>query len=141
MELVVRSNTLRIRVRYPSSSTQENDAMILFQEEVGLYFSLGGLRSLSKTADKLEEIRQKRQGKATRITDPIVANIIRCQGIDAGRIYTRYQNGKFIQEEGDRAKAAELLSQLTPKSLEIFDAQTAESTVQLAQKHQQAIIR
>lgn len=139
VELVVRSNTLRIRVRYPSSREQENDAMILFEEEVGLYFALGGLRSLSKTSDQLEEIKQKRQGKSTRITDPIVANIVRCQGIDAGRIYTRYQKGKFIQEKGDRAKAAELLGQLTPKSLEVFDAQTAESTSQLAKKHQQSV--
>ncbi|MDX1657117.1 MAG: acetyltransferase, partial [Candidatus Competibacteraceae bacterium] len=137
-ELVVRSNALRIRVAYPKSREEENDAMILQREDVGLYFALGGSQALPAARDALEEVRARRQGKGERITDPIVANIVRDEGIDTGRPYLRYRDGKFSQQDGDRARAAELLENLKGAALKAFDPHTAEQTKKLAQKHRRA---
>ncbi|MEM1135003.1 MAG: acetyltransferase [Bacteroidota bacterium] len=135
-ELIVASNTLRIRIRFPQSAEAENDAMVLFQNEVGLYFALGGSSVLPKAKEALEDIYERRQGKKKTITDPIVANIIRCAGIDAARPYERYINGKFKHIPGDREKAASLLEQLSSTVLKnTFDAHTAKHTQALAKKH------
>ena len=135
-DLVVTSNTLRIRIRFPQSSEDENDAMVLLRDDVGLYFALGGSTALTTVHDELENIRQRRQGKRKTITDPIVTNIVRCAGIDAGRPYDRYIDGKFKHVRGNRAKAAELLEQLSPAVLKkAFDAHTAKHTEALAMKH------
>lgn len=137
-EFVIRSDPLRIRVRYPDNRIEEENAEVLLREDVGLYFALGGSRGLPEAHDDLEEIRDHRQDEAGQVTDPIVACITRCQGIDVGRPYIRYRDGEFIEESGDREKAAELLEKLEPETLEVFDAHTAESTQKLAQKHRQA---
>lgn len=139
-DLIVTSNTLRIRIRYPQSSEDENDAMVLLRDDVGLYFALGGSSALPDVQSELENIRQRRQGRRKRITDPIVANIIRCAGINAGRSYERYIDGKFQPICGDREKAAELLEQLSPTVLKkTFDAHTAKYTAKLAKKHRDAV--
>lgn len=135
-DLIVRSNTLRLRIRFPENPAEENDAMILLTDDVGLYFVLGGSSALTKAHEALETIRDRRQGKRTTINDPIVANIVRCAGIDAGRSYQRYEDGKFRTVEGDHAKSAEFLEQLTPAVLRnSFDAHTASHTELLAKKH------
>jgi hypothetical protein len=138
-DLIVTSNTLRIRVRFPHSVEEENDAEVLHREDVGTYFALGGSRVMPEASDDLEKIRLRRQGKQKTIKDPIVANIVRCAGIDAGRSYERYLDRKFKHSKADKAKAAGLLKELTPGLLKnTFDAHTARCTAELAQKYYKA---
>ena len=135
---IVRSNTLRIRVGVPKSTAEEHDGMVLLRSDVGLYFALGGSDGLDKAEDDLSEVLERRMGKAKTVTDPVAANIVRCKGINAGRAYIRYQEGKFNERDGDRAEAAEWLGKLGSRALDAFDASTAASTERLAQKHQKA---
>ncbi len=137
-EFIVRSNTLRIRVGVPKSDQEEQDAMVLLRSDVGLYFALGGSDGLEEAHTDLQEVRDRRQGRRKTIVDPIVANITRCQGINAGRPYTRFVDGKFKAEDGDRVLAAELLGMLDNRALQAFDASTAASTKRLATKHRKA---
>ncbi len=137
-EYVVYSDPLQIQVAAPKTMDEERDALTLFREDVGLYFALGGAHDMDKTRDALEEVRERRQGKAKKIKDPIVANIIRCKGIDTGRSYVRFQDGKFKEYIGDRAQAANLLDTLTTQALKAFDDDTVASTKSLAKKHRKA---
>ncbi|UCC29064.1 MAG: hypothetical protein JSU86_12760 [Phycisphaerales bacterium] len=139
-DLMVRSNTLRIQVRYPHSREEEDDAAVLFRNDVGLYFALGGSQVLSGAREALELVQQRRQETSTVVDDPIVANIVRCAGIDAARPYERYGKRKFRHVGGDRKKAADLLEQLTGDVLErTFDSHTVKHTQRLAKKHRKAV--
>lgn len=135
---IIRSNTLRIRIGVPKSKTEEKDGMVLLRSDVGLYFALGGSDSLEKADDDLSEVLERRVGNAKTITDPVAANIVRCKGINAGRPYIRYQEGKFKKRDGDRDQAAEWLEKLGRSALQAFDASTADGTKSLAKKHRKA---
>lgn len=143
-ELIARSEPLRIRVATPKSMDEERDALALLRDDVGLYIALGGSDSLSEAEDSLNEIRERRQyyskreGEGQEATDPIVANITRCAGINAGRTYLRYRQGKFEERLGDREEAARLLSSLDDEALKAFDNNTARETKKLAELHMQA---
>ena len=111
----------------------------MLRNDVGLYFSFGGSQRLSDAHDALEEVRKRRQGRAKTITDPIVANIVRCNGIDAGRSYQRYSDGKFKPIDGDSCAAADLLEGLSGAVLrKTFDAHTAKHTEMLTKKYRKA---
>ena len=139
-DFIARSNTLKVRIGYPQGAGDEEDALTLFRNDVGAYFALGGVSSLPEAADALRELCDRRQGAAESITDPIVAAIVRCQGIDAGRWYMRYQDGEYRRYDGDRAKAAELLERLSQKTLRAcFDPTTAYHTERLGQRHREAV--
>lgn len=135
---IIPSNTLRIRVGYPRTREEEEDALVLLREDVGLYFALGGSRVFDKARDDLEAVRARRQGKAKKIQDPIVANIVRCAGIDAARIYVRKRKGKFSTDAGDRKRAADILEQLDDQALRAFDPNTATCTKALTRNHRRA---
>ncbi len=135
---IIRSNTLRIRVGVPKSSAEEQDGMVLLRSDVGLYFALGGSDGLDKADDDLSEILERRKGRGKTVTDPVAANIVRCKGINAGRPYIRYQDGKFNHRDGDRAQAADWLEKLGSRGLKAFDASTAVGTEKLAAKHRKA---
>jgi hypothetical protein len=100
---------------------------------------LGGSDGLEDARDILEKIRKRRQGKDKVIRDPIVANIVRCEGINVGRPYVRFREGRFEEKEGNRKRAANLLASLGNQALRAFDAHTAEHTKRLAEKHQNAL--
>ncbi|MBE2224826.1 MAG: acetyltransferase [Anaerolineae bacterium] len=136
---IIRSNTLRIRVGVPKSNAEEQDGMVLLRSDVGLYFALGGSDGLDKADDDLAEVLERRMGRAKTVTDPVAANIVRCKGINAGRPYIRFQNGKFNRRDGDQAQAAEWLDKLGSRALRAFDVSTAVSTEKLAAKHRQAV--
>lgn len=138
-EFIVPSNSLRIRVAYPKTREEEEDALVLLRNDVGLYFALGGSRALDKARDDLEEVRARRQGKSRKIRDPIVANIVRCAGIDAGRTYLRRRADKFVTDEWNSERAAQLLEQLDDQALRAFDTETAATTKKLAQKHRSVV--
>ena len=133
-ELVIRSEPLRIRVAPPRTREEDHDAMVLLREDVGLYFALGGSDGLERASDDLEAVRQRRQGKKKSIADPVVANIVRCAGINAGRPYVRYRDGSFSSREGDAAESAKLLGSLGTTALAAFDQHTREGTGSLARK-------
>jgi hypothetical protein len=138
-EYIVYSNALHIRVATPKSMGEERDALTLFRDDVGLYFALGGAINLEPARDALDEVRDRRQGKAKTVKDSVVANIVRCEGIDAGRSYVRLQRGEFATRVSDRVQAATLLETLDGQALQAFDAHTAENTQNLAQKHRNAV--
>jgi hypothetical protein len=138
-EYIIPSNVLKIRVGYPRSREEEADALVILRGDVGLYFALGGSRALDRAGSDLEEVRRRRQGRARKITDPIVANIVRCQGIDAGRSYLRSREGEFVVDESNFEQAAELLEKLDDEALRAFDPDTAENTKKLAERHRRAV--
>jgi hypothetical protein len=126
-------------VGYPRSREEEADALVVLRDDVGLYFALGGSRALDRASDSLEEVLARRQGRARKITDPLVANIIRCKGIDAGRSYLRSIAGKFVVDESNFERAAEFLESLGDEALRAFDPDTTENTKRLAEKHRHAV--
>jgi len=111
--------------------------MVLLREDVGLYFALGGSDGLDRAYQDLEQIRKRRQGRKKTITDPVVANIIRCAGINAGRPYIRYRDGGYSTKDGSAETSAQLLESLGKGALAAFDLQTQEGTRQLAAKARQ----
>jgi hypothetical protein len=131
VEQLVSSNVLRIQVAYPTR-VEEQDLGDLFDPEVGTYFALGGSPVLERAQAKLARI-QERRGDDT--GDPIVANIIRCAGINAQRSPVRYDadNKRFRQVPADLEEAARQLGRLDEPALANFDPTTARSTRALGQ--------
>lgn len=128
--LIVRSNTLPIRVAAPMQIEEEHDAMDLFRDDVGVYLTLGGNRNLETAHDKLAAIAERRGGDTK---DPIVATIVRAQALDASREYVRKEAGAaFSRQEAKPDQAASLFNQLDDPALGAFDAVTAEQTRELA---------
>ncbi|MGH2985261.1 MAG: acetyltransferase [Solirubrobacterales bacterium] len=136
-DLILRSETLPLRVATPKAIEEEEDAMDLFRDDVGVYLALGGNRGLASAAQALEAIRERRQAGEEEVRDPVVAVIVRAQGIDAGRTYVRYEAEDYRELEGDPEKAADLLRQLDQEALMGFDRQTAEGTMDLATSYTQ----
>jgi hypothetical protein len=124
VDQIARSTPLRIRVAYPQSLDEERDVIDIFRKDVGYYLALGGSDILTDAAETLEEIRQRRQGKAKEITDPLVANIVRAQAINYSRDFISYQDGKYKTREANAGKAVNLLSQLEASSEQPFDPVT-----------------
>lgn len=129
-DLVVPSNTVRIRVAAPRSDDDERDAMNFFTPEVGMYLTLGGSAALSKTRDMLDEIVERR-GKD--LNDPLVAHVTRARAIDCARSYVRYEDQKFSVSRPDIEQAASLLNRLRDSAPASFDAATARQTAELAE--------
>lgn len=136
-DLILRSETLPLRVATPKAVEEEEDAMDLFRDDVGVYLALGGNRSLASAAQALEQIRERRQAGEEEVRDPVVAAIVRAQGIDAGRTYVRYEAEDYRELEGDPEKAGDLLGQLDQEALEGFDRETAKGTLELATSYEQ----
>lgn len=137
-ELIVRSETIRIRVATPKTIEEENDALLFFRDDVGLYLALGGSDALPAAAQALDAIAERRQGKSKKVTDPLVASILRAKGINAGRSYIRFQDGQFERREPQYEVAVDLLKDLDDAALKAFDPSTAERTKALAGKYQSA---
>lgn len=128
-ELIVRSPVLPIRVAAPQTVDEDRDAMQLFRDDVGVYIALGGNRRLAGAHDALAEVVERRRGD---VSDPVVAAIVRAQGLDARRSYVRYRAGDFQQVAAEPDRAAELLGSLDDDALCAFDRTTAEGTRRLA---------
>lgn len=128
-ELVVRSKPLPIRVAAPLQIEEEQDAMDLFRDDVGVYLALGGNRTLEKAHEKLAAIAERRRHDQT---DPIVATITRARAMDATREYVRKIDGAFKRQNADPDLAADLLGKLGGGILDAFDPVTAEQTRKLA---------
>jgi hypothetical protein len=121
---LLRSNPLRIRVAHPQSLDEERDALDIFRKDVGYYLTLGGSDVLTKAADTLEEIRERRQSKAKTVEDPLVAYIVRSKTINDSRDFITYEQGTFRTRSADTAKAIDLLDQLETPARGFFDPAT-----------------
>ena len=130
--LTYRSNALRVRIGYPKSREEERDAMELFRWDVGQYIALGGSDALGGAHDTLQVIRHRRQDKDREITDPLVANIVRCEALLASRESVIYRDGKHDVAPADPALAGRLLQSLSAIAGEVFDPYTRGSTEALA---------
>jgi hypothetical protein len=98
---------------------------------VGFYFAIAGSDGLHGVAEHLSEVRKRREKRSLSLSDDgVIANIVRCEGINAGRPYPK--------RDGDRAEAARILGQLDDNALRAFDEGTAKATRRLAQKHRKA---
>jgi hypothetical protein len=129
----IRSNTLNIRVAYPKTDDEERDGQDLFRPDVGYYFALGGSDVLADAEDVLDKIVARRQQKARTVTDPLVANIVRCKAINQSRDFILYSAGKYRTRKADPARARELFSSIKTVMSKIFDPQTAASTSRLSE--------
>jgi hypothetical protein len=134
-DLIVRSETLPIRVATPKEVAEEQDALELFRDDVGAYLALGGNRGLASAGEAVEAVRERRQAGEAEVRDPVVAAIVRAQGIDAGRRYVRYAEGEFRELEPEPERAASLLGQLDDRALRAFDRETAAGTRETAEAY------
>jgi hypothetical protein len=124
-ELVLRSQTLPIRIAAPQSIDEDRDALDLFRDDVGVYMALGGNRNLAEAHDRLQGIVERRGGD---VSDPVVAAIVRAQALDARREYVRIQDTGSRVLGADPDRAAALLGRLDERALLAFDAETAKQT-------------
>jgi hypothetical protein len=128
-DLIVPSNTVRVRIGAPRSDQDERDAMDFFTPEVGMYLTLGGSAALTKTREMLDELADRRNND---LDDPLVAHITRARAIDNARAYVRYEDRKFYVSQPDLEQAATLLTKLRNNAPTVFDAATARQTAHLA---------
>ncbi len=128
----IKSNTLPIRIAYPKTDEEERDGLELFRWDVGYYIALGGSDVLSDAEDVLNAIVDRRQGKAKTVTDPLVANIMRCKAINQTRDFILYSNGKFKTRSANPEKAKEIFASISQVMPNVFDAETCSSTSKLA---------
>lgn len=139
-DLTFTSNKLRIYVSTPRSQQDEIDvANVLFRDDVGTFFALGGAKHLTKADSDLTEICDRRLHKRKTVCDPVAANIIRCKGIDAGRWVISRAPGNFKLIEGNPEAAAEHLRRLTTgnqSGFDYFDSETARTTGDLLKKYE-----
>ncbi|MDJ0826516.1 MAG: hypothetical protein QNJ16_13520 [Rhodobacter sp.] len=135
-ELVAASNKLTLHIAHPQSRAEEKDVVnVLHRNDVGVFFALGGSRALDKATNDLAEILERYAPDLAMVTDPIAANIVRCNGIDVGRRYRRYASGRFRASDGNPQEAAAELARLTDQALQAFDENTAKATKALRQRH------
>jgi hypothetical protein len=137
-DLIIRSNPLLIRVGFPKSVDEERDALELFRDDVGAYLALGGTDGLPAARDALQAVRERRQGRDGTVRDPVVAGIVRAEGINAGRPFLRYHDGRYRERPPDPDQAAKLLGSLDATALQTFDAHTAEHTKKLAESYRRS---
>ncbi len=134
-ELIVPSNRLQIHVAHPESRTEEEEVVTVLQrEDVGAWFALGGSSALEAAEKALEAVLERRLYGTKDVTDPIAANILRCQGINAGRRYRRFISGRYRSTEGKPDVAASLLGRLGDAAMRAFDRSTAAATGRLRDK-------
>jgi hypothetical protein len=129
-DLIVPSNTIRVRIGAPRSDEDERDAMEFFTPEVGMYLTLGGSAALTKARDTLDELANRRNND---MDDPLVAHITRARAIDSARAYVRYEDHKFYVTRPNVERAAGLLTKLRDNGARTFDAATARQTAHLAE--------
>ncbi len=128
----IKSNSLNIRIAYPKTSEEERDGQNLFRQDVGFYFALGGSDVLSDAENVLDEIVERRQGKAKTVKDPLVANIMRCKAINQSRDFILYSDGKYRTRAANPAKAREMFTSIKNVMTKVFDPQTAAKTTRLS---------
>lgn len=128
-ELVVRSNTIRIRIGTPRSREDERQAMDFFTDDVGLYMALGGSPALPRAQKVLSDIADRRKHD---LKDPLVAHIERAAGFDAQRTYVRFQDGKFQVTEARSGDALAHLERVQKGPMPGFDFHTAQVTREIA---------
>lgn len=138
-ELIVPSAPLKIHVAHPQSLAEENEVVdVLHRTDVGVWFALGGSSALDQAEADLKAVLDRRTDGGDRLIDPVAANIVRCQGINAGRRYKRFsltRRRPYYTDGGDREAAAGLLSRLDKRALAVFDHETAAGTRSLRDKH------
>lgn len=133
---IVPSNVLRVRIGFPHSREDEEDALIMLREDVGYYLVLGGSRVLERARSGLDAVLDRRSKGKMQPVDGVCASILRSKGIDAGRNYLLRKDGELTVSAGSRAEAADLLEGLKPSVLKrFFDPNTAVETAKLAAKH------
>ena len=99
---------------------------------MGVYFALGGSDVLSDAEDVLDAIMERRQHRAKTVSDPLVANIMRCKAINQSRDFIHYCDGKYRMRSADLGKAQTIFSSISNVMKKIFDPQTSSATAKLA---------
>lgn len=139
-ELIAVSNTVRIHVDHPHSSSEEEEvASVLHRPDVGAYFAMGGAYSLERAHDDLQGVYDRRMRKRKAVSEPVAAAILRCQGIDMGRRYERLTSGGVITREGDPEGAIKCLSQVVADDSGAFDDETLRTTAKLIARHKERV--
>lgn len=137
MDHIIASSPVTIRVGHPHDASEEKDGMLLFQNNVGRYFALGGSGRSRKISESLSEMAARRTyvSKSKKSTqaiapslDPVVTNILRCQAFEAARDYLRFEAGGMVMHKGNATSAFQIAKSLDSQTLKTFDFQTAIST-------------
>ena len=134
-DLIVPSNRLQIHVAHPEGRAEEEVVTVLQREDVGAWFALGGSSALEEVTDALAKVLERRLYGSKKVTDPITFNILRCQGINAGRRYRRFRSGRYRATDIKPDIAASLLGRLGDAAMRAFDKSTANATKSLCNKH------
>ncbi|WP_436397689.1 hypothetical protein [Roseobacter sp. S98] len=134
-ETITTSNTLPVFVARPHSPEEEFEVeTVLMRQDVGTFFALGGSAVLGRARDDLEEILDRRMGRAKIPKDPVAANIMRCFGIDEQRRYRRFDTGKLRYLRSNLSRAVEHLRRVHRAGAGVFDRETLAGTKRLLEK-------
>lgn len=131
-ERITRSRSLRLRISTPRTREEENEALTLFDERIGLYLALGGTDRLDEAiGGELEDLvaRRTRRVSSGFVRDPLAVHITRARGFNASRAAYRLRERKIHQRPPRIEDAAKLFAALDLRSLSCFDCITREKTM------------
>jgi hypothetical protein len=131
---VVASPPLVIRMGYPKTTSEEQDGLNLFRTDVGYFLALGGSDILRDAEQELDQIVARRQHKKTTVTDPLVANILRCKAINLSRDFVQYDQGAYSVRPANHQESNNLFNSIKKISANIFDPHTSTTTDKLAKE-------
>ena len=82
--------------------------------------------------DILNSVVDRRQHCAKVVSDPLVANMLRCKAIKQSRDFIHYRDGKYRKRSADLEKAQTIFSSIRNVAKKIFDPETSSTTAKLA---------
>lgn len=135
----IKSAPIPIRIAYPKTDDEEREGLDLFRWDVGYYFALGGSDVLTDAEGVLQKIVDRRQAKDKPVSDPLVANIRRCQAMNKAREFVQYAKGKFKTRSAEPDKAHKLLTSIGGVLGKVFDPETERSTAALTEALKKAM--
>ena len=141
-ERITRSQSLRLRISMPRTREEENEALTLFDERIGLYLALGGTDRLDDAiGGQLEEVvaRRTRRTSSGFVRDPLAVHITRARGFNASRAAYRLREGKIHPRLPRIEEAVKLFATLDRRSLSCFDCSTREKTMVFKTKLEAAV--
>lgn len=143
-ERITRSQSLRLRISMPRTREEENGALTLFDERIGLYLALGGTDRLDEAiGGQLEDLvaRRKRRNSSRIVRDPLAVHITRTRGFNASRASYRLREGEIHWRLPRIDDAAKLFATLDLRSLACFDCITREKTMAFKTRLEAAVAK
>lgn len=124
-EIIVRSQTIRIRISMPQTRKEENTALALTDPAAGQFFAYGGLPALHETQSRLLEVADELTNGHANSQNPVAAHIYRAVAFGSGRQHLKSENGNVQVIEPDIDAKIEHLERVVRHGLASFDPITA----------------